>query len=237
MPSDIHKPFQIFGLTLYHHLSSIRIGTDAVLLSAAIRRYATGRKVLDVGCGCGIIGLSFIEKYPHTHLTGIDIHCPSVDQALENSHLNRLHSRTTFVCTDYQSFSSNEKFDLIVSNPPFYHKQLKSPQADRNAARHNDESLPYEVFFETSSKLSEGTVALIVPFTYRSAMYQLAVSKHFHLFREIVIHSKPSSGTPIRIILFFTNQTNQMTLTTSDLIIRREDNAFTDEYLQFVYQS
>ncbi|GCD77911.1 tRNA1(Val) (adenine(37)-N6)-methyltransferase [Thermaurantimonas aggregans] len=237
MTSADEKPFQIFGLMLFHHLSSIKIGTDAVLLSAAIRRFAVADRVLDVGCGCGIIGLSFAQKFPNALLTGIDLHRPSIEQAIENSRRNYLENRSEFLCADYQTFSTDEKYDLIVSNPPFFHNQLKSPKADKTSARHGDESLSYDVLFGKSAELLSGTLALIVPFTYKNVIVQLAKKKDLRLTREIIIRSKPDSETPIRVIFFFTMQPHPSIFESVELIIRRSDNSFTDDYWEFVYQS
>ncbi|MFN4298331.1 MAG: tRNA1(Val) (adenine(37)-N6)-methyltransferase [Thermaurantimonas sp.] len=238
MPLTDQKPFQIFGLRLFHHLSSIKIGTDAVLLSAAIRRYAAADRVLDVGCGCGIIGLSFVKKFSNAFLTGIDLHRPSIEQATENSQINFLENRSKFLCADYQTFSTNEKFDLIVSNPPFFQNQLKSPKAIKNAARHGDDSLPHDVLIHKSAELLAGTLALIVPYTYRNLFLLLAENKNLRPSHEIVIRSKPDSEIPIRVILFFKKQIRSPSFFEShELVIRRSDNSFTDDYLDFVYQS
>lgn len=235
--SGAAKPFRIFGLSMFHHLSSIKIGTDAVLISAAVRRYVVATHVLDVGCGCGIIGLSFINKNKDAHLTGIDIHQPSVMQAADNAALNQLSGRSTFFCADYLYLKEENKFDLIVSNPPYFRNQLKSPKEAKNNARHNDLSIPYEALFKKSAELCTGIVAVILPDEYRELAITLAEFNTLGCVRQIEIFSKPDSQNPIRVILFFQNTPKNIVIQNQKLVIRNADNAFTSEYLDFVYQS
>ena len=231
------KPFQIFGLQLYHHQSSINIGTDAVLLSASIRRFCTADRILDVGCGCGIIGLAFLKKHPQTHLTGLDIHMPSIHQSAENARINNLTERADFLCCDFLAFDTCLSIDLIVSNPPYFRNQLQSPQTVRNNARHGDINLPIHHLIEKVGLMDPKELVLILPSQDAPMVAELAECNRFYVFREIFIFSKPDSSKPIRIILFFSSQKSGRTVEKVSLIIRNADNSLSKQYMDFVYAS
>ncbi|MFN3951697.1 MAG: tRNA1(Val) (adenine(37)-N6)-methyltransferase [Thermaurantimonas sp.] len=231
------KAFQIFGLQLYHHQSSIKIGTDAVLLSAAIRRFCTAERILDVGCGCGIIGLAYLKKHLQTFLTGLDIHMPSIYQSAENARINNLTGRTKFLCLDFLAFDTDLSIDLIVSNPPFFQNQLHSPQSARNNARHGDKNLPIHRLIGKAGVIRPKELVLILPAQDKSMVVALAEFNRFYVFREILVFSKPNSGQPIRIILFFSGQKSGKTVEKLSLVIRNEDNSQSTQYLNFVYDS
>lgn len=231
------EAFQIFGLRLYHHLSSIKIGTDAVLLSAAIRRYSTGDHVLDVGCGCGIIGLSFLQKNPSSHLIGLDIHPPSVIQSARNALINKLSDRSSFHCLNFLNFTTETSLDLIVSNPPFFYNHLKSSDSKKNLARHADHTLPFGQLMDRVCELQARQLALILPADQKPSLISMAAYRHLTLIRSVDIYSKPESEVPIRSIVFFSRSATGHTPETLPLTIRNSDNNFTEQYRDFVYNS
>ena len=65
---------------------------------------------------------------------------------------------------DFLKISTSEKFDLIISNPPYFTHSLRAADPIRNAARHDD-LLPSDAFMKHSKGLlrPEGRVALIFP--------------------------------------------------------------------------
>ncbi len=231
------KPFLIFGLQLHHHSSSIKIGTDAVLLSASIRRYSAAHRILDIGCGCGIIGLSFLNKHSESNLIGLDIHMPSITQAICNAHLNNLSHRAVFHCHDFLNYTSDLFFDLVVSNPPFFLNQLHSPNDVRNNARHGDNNLSIYRLIEKAGLINTKELVMIIPEQIKCMVLDKAESCQFYLTREITIFSKPDSRPPIRAILFFTREEATEPPENLKLTIRNSNNSFNAQYLDYVYDS
>lgn len=235
--SDETKPFLIFDLQLYHHHSSIKIGTDAVLLSAAIRRFCKAHRILDVGCGCGIVGLSYLKKHPRSHLIGLDIHLPSIHQSVRNARLNNLSDRADFQHRNFLTYHTDLHIDLIVSNPPYFQNQLQSPRPERNHARHADNNLPIHCLIEKACLMDSKELVLILPASAKRMVQDLAGLHRFYLFREILVYSKPDANKPVRTILFFGQNKAKETLEKCTLIIRNSDNSFNKPYLDFVYNS
>ncbi len=124
-----------------------RFSLDAVL-AAHFCRPAPRDRVLDLGCGCGVIGLILAYRHPDITLTGIEIQPELVQLTRDNAVANELQARLMVLEGDFRTISSlvqPESFDVVVSNPP-YRQQGRgrvSPADQRARARHEvDASLP-----------------------------------------------------------------------------------------------
>ncbi|WP_300410701.1 peptide chain release factor N(5)-glutamine methyltransferase [Lagierella sp.] len=88
-------------------------------------------KVLDIGCGSGIISITLALELKNSHVTGVDIS----DRALRVSNINKKNLDATncsFIKSDiYEALDKNQKFDLIVSNPPYITKEDMKALDDR----------------------------------------------------------------------------------------------------------
>lgn len=120
-----------------HDRSTMKVGTDAVLLGAWAQLPATG-SVLDIGCGCGVIALIAAQRCRAT-VTGIDIDEASTAQAAENARRSPFADRLHFVTADVRTFAPVRRFDCILSNPPFFIEPLLPPDMRKAAARHTHE--------------------------------------------------------------------------------------------------
>jgi tRNA1Val (adenine37-N6)-methyltransferase len=142
----------------------MKIGTDAVLLGCFAD--ASGTSALEVGCGCGVISLMLAQRFPMLKITAIDIHKPSVDEALQNFQNSAWNERLNVENRSLQEFSETHlnKFDAIVSNPPFFSKSLHSPDTDRTNARHTT-TLTYDDLIACTEKLltPQGKLSIIIP--------------------------------------------------------------------------
>lgn len=75
-------------------------------------------KILDIGCGSGCIGLSLAHKFKASSVVCIDISPAAISLAEQNAKLNNIDN-VTFLTMDVSKYRFLEKFDLIVSNPPY----------------------------------------------------------------------------------------------------------------------
>jgi tRNA1(Val) A37 N6-methylase TrmN6 len=94
---------------------------DAVLIANFSRPQKKDR-VLDIGCGCGVIGLILCHRYPDVHVAGLELQPALAKLARANSSANHFQDRFTVVEGDLRKareFMQPESFDLVVSNPPY----------------------------------------------------------------------------------------------------------------------
>ena len=175
--------FHFKQFSVSHENSSMKIGTDAILLGCLADVH--GNSTLEVGCGCGVISLMLAQRFPTLKITAIDIHKPSFDEAFLNFQNSKFRDRLTAKHQSLQEFSETclDKFDTIVSNPPFFSESLQSPDTARNNARHTT-TLTYDDLIFCSEKLltEQGKLSVIIP-TLEYTNFQKSISQsnlHIH---------------------------------------------------------
>ena len=157
------RPFHFKHFSLYHHRSTMKVGTDAVLLGRWVEVRATDY-VLDIGTGCGILPLMLAQKGV-AHVDAVDIDEASFEEAKTNFEASQWRDLLQAYCTNIVDFQTDKRYDLIVSNPPFFSRSYKCEADRKNRARHTDESLPYASLCQEVGRLlkADGRFALVLP--------------------------------------------------------------------------
>jgi len=209
--------------------SSMKVGTDAVLLGA----WADGDRaasILEVGSGSGVISLMLAQRFPASRIEAIDIHSESVEEATENFYSSPWPDILSAQNISIQDFAeSNEsKFDLIVSNPPFFNDSLLPPDTLKRQAKHTG-SLPYTELINSIVKLlhGNGKFVLILPYDSKDAFTQIAMARGLYLSQELIIY--PAIGKPAnRFISEWTRKKKKQGR--KELFIRNSEREYTKEY-------
>ncbi len=233
-------PFHFKKFSLQHDNSTLKIGTDAVLL-AALTDVEAAQSVLDIGCGCGVIAFCLAQQLAHTQthplICGIDPDEASIMEARQNAAAYPLLPADAFHFVqgrvqDMAAADHPQQFDLIVSNPPFFGHDLKPTVASRLKSKHRDAQLSFEELLGSVLKLlnHDGRFALILPKTEGEDFNQLASEKLFCRKRFFL---QPTAKKPIhRVIQEYSQQEGPCE--EHLLIIRNEKNEYTEEYLRMV---
>ena len=190
--------FQFKQFFVRHDLSSMKVGTDGVLIGAWCPTCnqlsvisSQPYRILDVGTGSGLIALMLAQRCPEAEIDAIDIDEASCEQARENFEASPWAERLHVAHSSLQDWQGRE-YDLIVSNPPYFVDSLKAPDAARCAARHND-TLPFSTLITESARLlkDDGTLAVIVPCEAEDELQGLAEAAGLHLTLHCYVHPKP----------------------------------------------
>jgi len=233
--------FRFKKFSLAHDHSTMKIGTDAVLL-AALTNAETAQSLLDIGCGCGVVAFCVAQQMAHQQqhplIYGIDADASSVEEAQRNTLQYNLLSPDCFHflhirLQDWVAQECPPKFDLIVSNPPFFGNDLKPTDVSRLKSRHRDEQLPFEDLVSGIERLlsDRGRFALILPVTESEEFHRLA-APHFSLLRRTVI--RPTAKKPAHRVVTEYGRLQEAPTEERTLTIRDADNQYTAEYLQCV---
>ena len=222
--------FQFKQFAINHDKSTIKVGTDAVLLGAWTPIAPECEHVLDIGSGCGVITLMLAQR-SNAYITGIDIDKQSVEEAVENANKSPFANRVDFINLPIQDFCISEnknKFDLIVSNPPFFVNSLKSPVYKRNIGRHTDTLSFEELILAVNYCLSSlGLFAVIIPIAAKENIENLCEKQG--LFCKNILQIQPLENKPAnRAILLFSREEKE--LQTENLIIRDTSTKYTIAY-------
>ena len=189
-----------------HDRSSMKVGTDGVLLGSWTPISNQPLRILDVGTGSGLIALMLAQRCPETQIDAIDIDEASCLQAQENFDASPWAERLHVAQSSLQDWR-NREYDLIVSNPPYFVDSLKAPDAARCAARHND-TLPFATLIAESARRLKpaGTLAVIVPAEAGEELQALAEAEGMQCAQKCYVHPKP--GRPAKRVMLACKHSN-----------------------------
>ena len=192
--------FKFKHFEIHQDRCAMKVGTDGVLLGAWA---LGGKRILDIGSGTGLISLMMAQRYPEAQVVGIDLDAEACAEARENVAASPFADRVNIVDCRLQDYESVEKFDAIVSNPPFFLNSLKNPDSKRSMARHAD-SLPFRELFRGVKLLlsDDGVFSAIVPVEVLEAFASEGYMHGFYLLRQCGIKTVERKQ-PKRYLLTF----------------------------------
>ena len=221
--------FRFKQFTVFQDCCAMKVGTDGVLLGAWAEAYKRNN-VLDVGTGTGLIALMIAQRNTNATIDAIDIDEGCVMQAKRNVFESPFSNRVDVQKSSFQDFAArnDNKYDLIVSNPPYFHNSLKSPNLHRNYARHTDSLSFYEIISEGVSLLTEsGHISLILPYEFKTSV--LMHAKTVGLFAKRITNVFPLPHKPAKRFLIEFGMSDTECVE-DNLIVELSRHKYTDEY-------
>jgi len=213
--------FRFKQFTVYHDRCAMKVGIDGVLLGVwACIENAT--QILDIGTGTGLIALMLAQRSTAT-IDAIDIDKNAAMQASVNITSSPWAQRVTVQEISLQDYaeSTSTRYDLIVSNPPYFVNSLKNPTADRSLARHTDSLTHEELIVHAMTLLQPiGRICMILPVIEAEKCEIFAVSRGLYCNREVRVIPKPEAEVK-RLMLEFSTQpclkvTSELTIETNE---------------------
>ncbi|MDR1436988.1 MAG: methyltransferase [Candidatus Symbiothrix sp.] len=205
----------------------MKVGTDGVLLGAWAN-CSDVRTILDTGTGSGLIALMLAQRCP-AKIDAIDLDKDACRQAQINFGNSPFSDRLLVHFSSLQNFSPERKYDLIVSNPPYFSNSLPSPDKGRTQARHNN-TLPFDDLIKKSLTLlsPQGKLALILPYGDFGRIHVLAKENGLFLYRKttvIPVQNRP----PKRILLEYSRACSSPE--ENELIIEKSPSVYSEAYI------
>lgn len=141
----------------------MKVNTDGVLLGAWTE-VKDAKSILDIGTGTGVIALMMAQKNDKAIIDAVDIDEDAFCQAKENFEQSPWSERVKAVHSSLQEFNSDKKYDVIISNPPYFVDDLKTANHQKNLAKHSV-ALSYKELISGISRLlaSTGKVFIVIP--------------------------------------------------------------------------
>lgn len=226
MPNDY---FSFKQFTINQEKASFKVGTDGVLLGACTDVNDV-KRILDIGSGTGLIAIMLAQRC-NAEIVAIEPDTESYIQAKENVMLCKWANRIQVINTDLQNyFAGEEKFDLIVTNPPYFSDSLKNPDPRKAAARHNDSLSSEELLKGVSRLLTEGGhLQLILPYVEGNIF--IAEAHKYGLYCNNILKIRPLSNLEVRrLVLTFSRKQSMV----SEKFLTKEHgkrHEFTEEYI------
>lgn len=220
-------PFRFKQFSVAHDKCAMKVNTDGVLLGAWADP-GEAKRILDIGTGTGVIALMMAQKSTSSTIDAIDIDENADQQATENFNqslwADRLHAHHCPI----QSFSSSAKYDLIISNPPYFIDDTHAPDTRKNIARHSVE-LTYEELLHESDRLiiDSGHLFLVVPIFNLPLIEHLGKEYSFYVNQVTEVTAVTGKAPYLALIRLSRIQTDSIK---TSLLIQHADGSLTDEY-------
>jgi Predicted O-methyltransferase len=191
--------FQFKKFIIHQDKCAMKVTTDACLFGAWVAEEINNEKLiinnlLDIGAGTGLLSLMFAQKKTETKIDAIEIDKDAAEQAEENAEASQWKDRIQIINADVTAFPFNKKYDLIISNSPFYENELRSASERKNTAHHSENLTLEKLLTAIKKNLStDGNFFLLLPYKRNEEIRKLF--KHHQLFiskimltRQSVIH-------------------------------------------------
>ncbi|MDR2119705.1 MAG: methyltransferase [Tannerella sp.] len=193
--------FRFRQFTVRQDRCAMKVGTDGTLLGAWVR-VAGCLNILDAGTGAGLIALMLAQRNCDAAIDAVDIDGDACRQAAENVAGSPFAGRIRVVHASFSAYASEtaRRYDLVVSNPPYFVRSLKNPDPKRRIARHTD-SFPLEELIGKGRELLApgGRIALILPAGREDELRGLACENGLNVVRLTAV--VPVPGAAVKRIL------------------------------------
>jgi len=221
--------FYFKSFSIKQEQSAMKVSTDGVLLGAWTKPLSYPHQILDVGTGTGLVAIMLAQRFTRSQIHAIDIDKASAEEALFNVKSSPWSERLSISNCAFQDYKPSNKYDLIVSNPPYFRNTTQSQDLARAIARNND-SLILEYLVEKSFELLNvnGELVLILPSNEFETIQSLAKKNNFYINKLCWV--KGTHQSPIKRILIALNK-NKEILKEENLTIENSRHNYTKEYV------
>ncbi|WP_299114578.1 methyltransferase [uncultured Winogradskyella sp.] len=225
-------PFRFKEFSVNQDRCAMKIGTDSVLLGAWSSVKNNTYAILDIGSGTGILSLMLAQRSNAQQIEAIEIDENAFEQCSENFENSPWNDRLFCYHASLLEFVEevDDKFDLIICNPPFYSEDYKTDNKARDLARFND-AMPFEHLIYAVAKLliQDGLFSIVIPFKEESRFIELASTVGLLPKRILHIKGNPNAGIKRSLIEFtFTKQDPKI----SELVIETARHQYTEDYIK-----
>lgn len=221
-------------LNLYQHDVGYRYNSDSLLLHNFASQFKPKGRLLDVGSGCGIVGLLLKRDFPQIDLTQIEIQedhfLMNQKSALENA------LDVTLIHGDFLSYDFDQKFDFVVSNPPFYQDGAKKSENASLIISRYAASLPIDKLLKRVTKAINPRGSFIFCYDAKQVdrvLYAILENK-FKLEHLCFVHAKEGKEAHL-MLLHVKKSSKSLTKVLAPIVLYNAQNELC-AFMQNIYE-
>jgi len=220
--------FRFKQFTVRQDRCAMKVSTDGVLLGAWTK-YANASRILDIGTGTGVLALIAAQRNPTAIIDAVEIDAVSAEQARENVAASPWPDRVNVFHADVRHWNYDERYDLVLCNPPFYKGHQASSDARTAMAKH-ELSLDLAALMRVVDHrcTAQGRACIIIPVDRLEELNTLAASHGFHRLRKCLVYYL-FNKLPKRVLVEFSRQFDGSE-EISELVIEQAPGEFSPEY-------
>jgi tRNA1Val (adenine37-N6)-methyltransferase len=220
--------FQFKQFRINQEHCAMKVSTEGCILGASVN-YSNPVRILDIGAGTGLLALMLAQRY-QCAIDAVEMESNAASQARQNFLDSSWKDRLNLVHEAIQNFncSSSKKYDLIISNPPFFKESLKSINKEKNLAKHDD-SLPKILLVQSIKMLlsKEGVAYVLLPEDEANNLKLIAEQNDLASKDYFIVKNKPGTKVFRKIIAIG----NIQHIESKELIIRHNDSSHTEDFI------
>lgn len=221
--------FQFKQFFIAHDKCAMKVNTDGILLGA-IADIRHKRQILDLGTGTGLVAIMLAQRTDeNTRISALELEPNAYRQAVENCRNSAFSDRLQVYQGDVLDYHFHQKFDLIVSNPPYFSESLASRSYERDLARAATQS-HLDWLLQAKKWLAEqGEISFILPFEAAEKLVEQSRTSGLFCTKICKIITKQGQAAK-RMIVGFSAQ--NVPLEEQELVIYDADNQYTEAFKQ-----
>lgn len=220
--------FEFKDFSVHQANSPLKVSTDAILLGSTVIIDNSNASLLDVGTGNGVIALLLASRYSNISIDAVDPHLGACQDAKQNFENAVFANRLRLFCTNLATHDQRLKYDIIVSNPPYFIDGLGSDNESTQQAKHISISTFHALLLDMKNRLvPSGTLWLVL--APESAIEAIAYLQNegLHLRNKLRFHAN-SSKLDKRWVLCFSFE--KSVVEQQAFFIRNLDGSYHDDY-------
>lgn len=234
IPPLRHGGFTFKQFFVAHDRCAMKVSTDGVLLGAwaAVK---SAQKILDIGCGSGLIALMLAQRSAkETIIDAVELDSNAASQAEENSKNSPWPQKINVHTQDIQHFAQQypHQYDLLVSNPPYFEPSVACRDLARSTARYT-KALTHDALLDYAEKLitKQGHFCVILPYSIGMLFEKNAQQRGWYSARRLIVSDRADTKKH-RLLLALARSTTVTEET--ELAIKQADGRYTDEFRQLI---
>lgn len=225
--------FQFKQFTIQQDRCAMKVCTDACILgawfAAKVPDYSS---ILDIGSGTGLLMMMLAQK-SSSEIHGIETDLSSYKQLKENISQNKWKERLKVFPGDARTYAFPLKYDFIISNPPFFERDLPSLTEEEQIAKHS-KMLTLDDLIPTIHQNLEphGAFGVLLPYHRYLYFEKIAEMNGYYPIEKLFIRQSPSHDR-FRVIMHYSSNKEKF-VPDFELIIQHEDGGYTEEFVELM---
>ena len=226
--------FEFKQFRIEQAMCAMKVTTDACIQGAWTPVLSGVKRVLDIGAGTGLLALMLAQRNTGISIDAVEFDHDAAKQASENVGASPWADRINIVEADIREFKAAHRYDLVITNPPFFNNSLLGDKDRKNHARHTL-SLSYAgLLAAMEAHLDEGGyISILLPATEYELWKEMAMGSGWIETGKLSV--KHRAHAPVKRVVGLFSKTGS-TYIESVLTIQDDDGSYTAGFTELLSQ-